>query len=57
MGDFRSKRLAPGVALVTYSIRREDSQPVHTLRSSIWQLRDGRWQLVFHQGTRTSTSA
>ncbi|MDN5751191.1 MAG: DUF4440 domain-containing protein [Pseudonocardia sp.] len=36
------------VVLVTYrTVRPERS----TLRSSIWRRRDGRWLLVFHQGT------
>jgi hypothetical protein len=57
MTDFRATLLAPSVALVTYAIRREASPPVDTLRSSIWQLRDAGWQLVFHQGTRTNAPA
>jgi hypothetical protein len=52
--------LAPGVALVTYrETRREDpTRPeLATLRSSVWVLRDGRWQMVFHQGTLTEATA
>lgn len=43
--------LAPGVVLTTYRlvITSGDARP--TLRSSIWVHRDGRWQLLFHQGT------
>lgn len=28
----------------------------HTLRSSIWKYRDNRWQMFFHQGTKTNVS-
>jgi hypothetical protein len=44
--DFVSRELAPGVVLVTYVTHKR------TLRSSIWKLIDGRWQMVFHQGTK-----
>ncbi|MFA9285835.1 DUF4440 domain-containing protein [Comamonas sp. SY3] len=46
--------LAPGVALLTYRSALCDAQGTrskHTLRSSIWLLTDGRWQLRYHQGT------
>ncbi len=46
---FRVQPLAPGAALTTWRIRRDDGS--QTLRSSVWQRRDGRWQLLFHQGT------
>ena len=52
--DFRTTVLAPGVVLVTYRIVRHPSSeepPMHLLRSSIWKLVAGRWQMVFHQGT------
>ena len=53
--DFKVTSLAPDVALLTYKIRRDGQPPVHTLRSSIWVRSRGRWQMVFHQGTVTST--
>jgi hypothetical protein len=34
----------------TFRVERDGSER-HVLRSSIWTRRDGRWQLVFHQGT------
>lgn len=43
--------LAPHVGLVTYRAERHTQPPVVTLRSSIWVFRDGRWQMMFHQGT------
>ena len=50
MEDFAVVRIATGVALVTYRSR----DPRHARRSSIWVRRQGRWQMVFHQGTLVS---
>jgi len=47
MEDFAVARIATGVALVTYRSR----DPRHARRASIWARRQGRWQMVFHQGT------
>ena len=52
--DFRVSLLSPGVALLTYRIYRHSVPPIHTLRSSIWRLHDGQWQMIFHQATLTS---
>ncbi|SFN06564.1 hypothetical protein SAMN05192571_11434 [Pleomorphomonas diazotrophica] len=51
--DFAACPIAPDVVLVTYrSSRRPDGAAARTtLRSSIWKLTDGRWQMLFHQGT------
>jgi len=51
--DFSARQLAPGVILVTYrTVRSGPGAPAGTkLRSSIWKLLAGRWQMVFHQGT------
>lgn len=55
---FRVKELADGVALLTYrSTRQVAGNASHSLRSSIWIWREGRWQLVFHQGTPTDRIA
>lgn len=54
--DFKALALAPGVVLVTYRVigERGSGQPdVHSLRSSVWRLVDGRWRMRFHQGTST----
>ena len=53
--DFKALPLGPDVVLTTYRAVRYDAlgeQPIHSLRSSVWRLLDGRWQIVFHQGTR-----
>ncbi len=55
MSDFAAVELAPGVVLATYQSSRQfdgDTPEIRSLRSSIWVLRDGRWQIIFHQGTR-----
>jgi hypothetical protein len=51
--DFVTRRLAPGVVLVTYRTVRPDTA-VQRLRSSIWKFEGGRWQMLFHQGTPSS---
>jgi glyoxylase I family protein len=42
------------VALLTYRAHRGATAvrpAADSLRSSIWRLRQGHWQMVFHQGT------
>jgi hypothetical protein len=54
MAEFAARRLAPGIFLVTYRTIRDrgpDEPGRSRLRSSIWKLIDGRWLMVFHQGT------
>ena len=55
LSDFKAKPLASGVILATFrGVKREPGgQKSYSLRSSIWQLIDGKWQIVFHQGTPT----
>lgn len=57
MSDFEVKTLAHGVILATYCATRHEPNGIQSvsLRSSIWKLIDGRWQIIFHQGTPTST--
>ena len=59
MEGFRVERVAPNVVLATYLARRVDASRVTppSLRTSLWCKRDGRWQIVFHQGTPTSAAA
>jgi len=54
--DFEVKALAPDVVLTTFRVVKYNeprSEMRHSLRSSIWKYIDGRWQMVFHQGTPT----
>ena len=56
--DFRVSLLAPGCALLTYrSVHLDATEPLHVLRSSIWQLHEGQWRLRYHQGTVTLKAA
>jgi hypothetical protein len=48
--DFVARQLSPTVVLVTYTAVWPGR--VVVLRSSIWSLNDGAWQMTFHQGTR-----
>ena len=51
--NFDCQQLASNIVLVTYRSQRTDAAGTrHALRSSVWTHRDGRWQIVFHQGTR-----
>lgn len=50
--NFQISPLAPDVVLVTYQALNEENRQ-RTLRSSIWTYRNNRWQLTFHQGTKT----
>ncbi|MBS4176955.1 DUF4440 domain-containing protein [Lederbergia citrea] len=50
--EFNIKLLASDVVLATYrSLRHNDSKLV--LRSSVWKNIQGKWQMIFHQGTPT----
>jgi hypothetical protein len=55
ISNFAIKQLSSEVTLVTYTavmLDRDAVTKVSTNRSSVWILRDGKWQMVFHQGTR-----
>jgi hypothetical protein len=54
MKDFATQMIDSSTMLVRYrSVREgEDGVTVEALRSSIWVMREGRWQILFHQGTR-----
>ncbi len=57
--EFQATGLAPDVVLVTYrgNCRFANSEKISSsLRSSIWRHLNGRWQVVFHQGTPTAES-
>ena len=51
---FRARMLSSDVILSTYSVVSRDSMGADkkgSLRSSIWKSLNGRWQILFHQGT------
>ena len=52
--DFTVKPISSDAVLVTYRSHRQPtatSDGRQTLRSSIWKMLDGHWQMLFHQGT------
>lgn len=54
VSDFSVTRLSHDVMLVTYKSTREPTENQEgrqTLRSSIYRHQEGRWQMIFHQGT------
>lgn len=46
--DFHCRELAPGVYLLTYTLRQGERL---TRRSTLWQRIGDDWKIVFHQGT------
>jgi hypothetical protein len=57
LSHFKTLVLAPGVVPATYRAVRYlggAASPEPSLRSSIWKQIDGRWQMLFHQGTAAS---
>ena len=57
LSSFEMRELAPDLALVTYRTCRigPSCDQRRSLRSSIWKRGDGRWQMLFHQGTPIGT--
>ena len=53
LSDPLCHQLAEDIALLTYRSTRTIALKVASdaLRSSLWVYRDGRWQMIFHQGT------
>ncbi|RRN74013.1 DUF4440 domain-containing protein [Peribacillus simplex] len=52
LSDFDMHQLSEDTVLTTYRIF-DEVKAEHTLRSSIWKYANGRWQMFFHQGTKT----
>ncbi|MFY0782986.1 DUF4440 domain-containing protein [Peribacillus simplex] len=52
LSQFDMHPLSEDTVLTTYRIF-DESKAEHTLRSSIWKCTNGRWQMFFHQGTKT----
>jgi hypothetical protein len=49
--EFALTAVSTDAALLTY---RSTSAGTTAVRSSLWVHRDGRWQMLFHQGTKSS---
>lgn len=55
LSNFKLTILSEDVVLATYVCEVSgDKKPQQSLRSSIWKQSQGRWQMVFHQGTRVA---
>jgi hypothetical protein len=54
--DFKVVSLGPDVALATYraTVIQLGEPASYSYRSSIWKLIDGKWLMLFHQGTPTA---
>ena len=56
--DFRAAEIATDTIHATFTEEKESyahGGRIVSLRSSIWQKRNGRWQMIFHQGTKISS--
>ncbi len=54
MQDFNAIDISPDTILATYKVEKiilESNEKTISSRSSIWQNKDGNWQIIFHQGT------
>jgi hypothetical protein len=57
VSDFEARSVAPDIVLATYRLESEvpaTGQKSTSIRSSLWQYHNDRWQIVFHQGTPLS---
>jgi hypothetical protein len=57
MSDFIVTELDVYVAMVNYHLEAQfagEEAPRRTLRSSMWRLAEGGWQMFFHEGTLVS---
>lgn len=55
--EFAIRQLSKESILATYKVTKYSGSKEnikYSLRSSIWQCLDGKWRMVFHQGTLTS---
>jgi hypothetical protein len=58
ISDFSLRSASSELVLLTYRLVRRslaDGQESHSLRSSVWKLIGGKWRMIFHQGTPTSS--
>ena len=52
--DFNAIEISPDTILATYQVEKESEDKkgkTISSRSSIWQNKDGKWKIIFHQGT------
>lgn len=54
MHDFEAREISPETVLATYRVEKEvigSGEKSWSVRSSLWQNRNGLWQIIFHHGT------
>jgi len=54
LSNVKCTEISPGVVLATFQLEKEivnSGEKITSLRSSVWQNRNGNWQIIFHQGT------
>ena len=52
LSGFTAQALGPDAALVQYvAMKTADGTAFWSYRSSVWVLRENRWQMLYHQGT------
>ena len=55
--DFKINQLSDDCVLATYKLIKHselNENKKYSLRSSIWKCFEGKWKMIFHQGTLTS---
>lgn len=56
--DFKIKELAENCVLAMYKVIKHNEtneSKKYSLRSSIWKCYEGKWKMIFHQGTLTES--
>ena len=54
LSDFKATQISSDVVLATFHLEKEiteSREKIISLRSSIWKNKNGKWLIVFHQGT------
>ena len=51
LSEFKTLTIDPDAAIVTYMVKVAGAKPETERHSTIWANRDGKWKVVFHQGT------
>ena len=55
LSEFRIRELTPELVMTIYEANKRDqinSNSNGSIRSSIWKNYDGKWKMIFHQGTK-----
>lgn len=52
--EFTTTELSSECIMATYKLIKLNEKIIYSLRSSIWKCINGKWKMIFHQGTYTS---